>query len=47
MLEDAAAVVTGGGERLDAALDLALELVNARLSFTPEGLMTTVDIRRK
>ena len=25
----------------------ALERVNARLVFTPEGLMTTVDIRRK
>lgn len=37
------------GDQNSATLKLvnSLERVNARLSFTPEGLMTTVDIRRK
>jgi hypothetical protein len=37
------------GDKSSQTLTLvnSLERINARLSFTPEGLMTTVDIRRK
>jgi hypothetical protein len=38
--------VAGGSSSRTLALVNSLERVNARLSFTPEGLMTTVDIRR-